>query len=147
MLDENEIHHELYIHLLCSTKNQQPVITPSLACFLYRYICEQALSCDCHVIGGQVFSDHFQLVVKFTPEVSVLDLMMTLKTATSLWMRTNYSELKQFEWQKSDFAFSISYEEVGTVIDKINRAKSFIDEIYPLLEAMVFTEDLQEVLE
>lgn len=147
MLDENEIHHELYVHILCSTKNQQHLITSSLTHFLYRYMCEQALSLDCHVIGGQVFSDHFQLVVKFTSEVSVSDLMVTLKTATSLWLRTNFSELKQFEWQKSDFAFSVSYEEVSTVIDKITKAKSFIDEIYPLLESVHFTDDLQEVLE
>src|ERR1700722_19175211 len=147
MFDENEIHHEMYLHFLSSTKNQQPVIIPSIAQYLYSYMCDLALTCDSHVIGGKVFSDHFQLVLKFSPDFSLDDLMKTIKVGTALWIRTNCSEIKDFEWQKSDFAFSVGFDEVIDILDKFKKPKPFIDELYPILDANGLKYDPKGVLE
>ena len=146
--DENAIHCEMYLHLLWSTKNQQPVIPTSVTQNLYLYIYDLALSQECHLVGGQVFSDHIQLVIKFSPDIAMSDMITTLKVATLLWIRTNIPEMSNFEWQKSDFAFSVSFEEVGALIAKIKNSKSFLEEIHSVLDENISIEsDLSEVLE
>lgn len=130
--DENEIYGEMYLHLLWSTKDQQPVLSP-IAQYLYNYLCEQALSCECNVISGRVFSDHIQLVIKFSPDIILSDLMTTLKVSTALLIRTNFPEMKSFEWQKSDFSFTVGSEEVCSIIDTKSDTRPFVEEISILL--------------
>lgn len=84
---------------------------------------------ECDFIGGQVFSDHIQLIVKASPEIALEELITTLKVGTSLWVRTNYPGLKDFEWQKSNFSLSISVEDIGSLLDKIKSAQPFLTAI------------------
>lgn len=144
IFDDNAIHSEMYIHLGWSTKNQQPVLS-SIAPYLYHYMCELASSHCCNVVNGQVYSDHVQLVVKFSPDTILSDLMTTLKVASSLLIRTNFPEMKEFEWQKSDFMFSLSAEDVFSIIN--NNAKPFPEEVCIILNNNGLKFDLQEVLE
>jgi REP element-mobilizing transposase RayT len=144
MFDDNAIHCEMYVHLAWSTKNQESILLP-LASYLYNYLCEVALSLDCHIIEGKIFSDHVQLVTKYSPEISLSNLITSLKVASSLLIRTNFPELKDFEWQKSDFLFSVSPEEVCSTIN--SKAKLFREEVCILLENNRLEYNLQDVLE
>lgn len=145
--DEDEIYHEMYVHLLWSTAKQQPSIPSSLFPSLYSYMCDSALTHECYVIAGQVFTDHIQLIVKFSPHTPLTDLIKTLKLSSLLWLRTNFPTMKNFEWQGSDFAFSVSSEEVGSLIEKIQNAKAFSEEVLLLLDQNEMQHDLLEVLE
>lgn len=144
--DENAVEHEMYVHLVWSTKNQKPVLS-SIAQYLYHYICDQVLSCECNVISARIFNDHIQLVVKFSPDISLSNLIITLKVATSLLIRTNFPEMKNFEWQKSDFAFSVGHDEACSIIDTKSDAKGFAEVISILLNNNGLEYNLQDVLE
>lgn len=143
---EDEIHHELYVHILWSTICQKPLITPSVVPHLYDYMGNLTLNEGCHLIGGSVFSDHLQLVIRFSPDTVLYDLIINLKVASLLWMRTNFPEIENFEWQESDFAFTVSTDEVGALIDKIKKAKLFKDEVFVLLDQNEMEYDSVEVL-
>lgn len=145
--DENEIHHELYIHLLWSTKCQQSSITPNVIPHLYQYLCNLTFNEGCHLIGGSVFPDHIQLVIRFSPDTILSDLITNLKVASSLWIRTNFSEMERFEWQGSDFGFTVGVDEVGALIERIKEAKLFKEEVFPLLDESEMEYDPVEVLE
>lgn len=146
-IDEDEIYHELYARILWSVETQQSLIVPAMAQKIYNYLCDVALKHDSHVIGGKVFQDHVQLIIKFSPHYSFEDLLKNLKVASMLWIRTNFPSMKSFEWQKSDFAFSLGSQDVGSVIEKINNTKSFLDEVHSLLEEHEIQYDRQEILE
>lgn len=81
-----------------------------------------------------VFCDHIQLVIKFTPDTIFSDLITNLKVASLLWMRTHFPEIERFEWQKSDFGFTVGMDEVGVLIERIKKAKSFKEEVFSLLD-------------
>lgn len=115
----------MYLHLLWSTKNQKSSIPTHIVSQLYHYICDVTLLNNCQTIGGQVFSDHLQLVVKFSPEIRLADLIINLKVVTLLWMRTNFPEMRDFEWQKSDFSLTVSTKEVGPLVNKITQSGCF----------------------
>lgn len=141
--DENEIYHEMYIHLLWSTKNQQPVLSP-IAPYVYTYLCDLALSNNCHLVSGKVFSDHVQLIIKFNPDITLSDLLITFKTATSLWISSTFPELKDFEWQISDFSFTVDHENPFVIDTKI---KPFSELIEVVLAENGLDYDLRDVLE
>jgi len=141
--DENEIVHGMYIHIVWSTRNQMPVLD-SIAQYLYQYICDKALDLECHVIDGRAFNDHVQLIVKFNPHVSIDNLVKTLKDATSMLIRSNIPELKTFEWQQSEFFFTVSSEEACSIIT--TKAKPFKNEICNILKQNGLNYKLKEVL-
>ena len=145
--DEDEIYHEMYVHLLWSTISQKPLITPSVVPHLYDYLCNLTLNEGCHLIGGSVFCDHIQLVIKFTPDTIFSDLVTNLKVASLLWIRTNFPEIERFEWQKSDFGFTVGVDEVGALIERIKKAKLFKEEVFSLLDQNEMKYDSVEVLE
>lgn len=145
--DEDEIHHEMYVHLLWSTISQNPLITPLVVPHLYDCLCDLTLNEGCHLIGGSVFCDHIQLVIKFTPDTIFSDLITNLKVASLLWIRTNFPEIKGFEWQKSDFGFTVGVDEVGALIDRIKKAKLFKEEVFSLLDQNEMKYDPIEVIE
>ncbi len=144
--DENEIHHELYLHLLWSTIDQKPLISHAVERFLYDYLCDMALTQKCHLIGGCIFDDHIQIVLKFSPDTVLSDLIKNLKVASMLWLRTNFRELREFEWQKSEFAFTVDIDEVGELLGKIKNSKTFEQEVYSLLAQNKMEYDRLEVL-
>lgn len=132
--DENEIHHELYLHILWSTIGQKSLIPHSAERFLYNYMCDLALTEKCHLIGGCIFGDHIQIVIKFSSQTILSDLVKNFKVGSLLWLRTNFHELKEFDWQRSDFSFTVGIEEVGAVLEKIKNSKRFVQEVYSLLD-------------
>lgn len=126
--DEDEI-HELYIHLIWSTCRQAAIISPDVAKSLYNYIGDLALQNDCNLIGGKIFADHLQLIIKFHPNIILQNLITDIKVGSALWVTTNFSEMQDFAWQQSDFCFSVSPEEVGALINRIENSSLFINEI------------------
>lgn len=144
---DDVITHELYIHLMWSTTSQKALITPSVIPHLYDYVSNLTLNEKCHLIGGSIFCDHIQLVIKFSPDTMLSDLITNLKVGSSLWIRTNFPEIEKFEWQKSDFGFSVHTDKVGSLIEKIKKAKSFKEEVFYLLDQNEMKYDSAEVLE
>ncbi len=142
--DEDEVFGEMYVHIAWSTRDQKPLLSP-FAQYLYQYICDLALTCECHVVDGRVFSDHVQLVVKFSPDISFANLITNFKVATSMLIRTQVAGMKDFEWQKSDFGFTVSSEEACSTID--HNAKTFSIAVCELLNQNDIQYDLKDVLE
>lgn len=145
--DEDLVYHEIYFHFIWSTDKQEQLMTPSIASALYAYIGDLALTQECHLIGGQVHTDHLQLIVKATPNNALGTLLATLKDFSSVWLRTNIPTMKDFKWQKSDFAFGVSFSEVGMMIEKIKNGKSFREEVYSILDENGMEYDRLEVLD
>ena len=144
--NESEIYHGMFAHIIWSTMAQQPSLS-SVTQHLHDYICDLALLQSCHVISGRILSDHVQLVVKFSPNTILERLITTLKVETSLCMRSNYTELRNFEWQKSDLCFTIGGSKVKKVINSFNSAGNYSEEIRKIFKHNGVTEDINQFLE
>lgn len=145
--DENEVHCEMYLHLLWSTKDQKPMILPTFSKQLCHFISEFALENECSLIASNAPADHIQLLIKVTPEFLLSNFLIGVKAATTMWIRTNFPEFSHFKWQNSDCSFSVSFEEVGCMINKINQSKIYIEEVYQYLDAYCIQYDVNEVLD
>lgn len=136
---------EMYYHIMWSTKNQNPCIPEPCASQLLSWMGDLALSIECHVIDGKIASDHIQLVVKGCINVSLETLMITLKSGSLLLVKNYFPEIGSFDWQKSDFAFSVSSEDVEFVF--IKDTLSFSEMMLSFLDQNDISFDLKEILE
>lgn len=107
---------QVYIHLVFSTKNREPFITPAIAAELYPYMAK-VLHDECKspakIIGG--VSDHSHCLINLSRTISIAELVEVLKTSTSKWIKKKGSEFKEFYWQTGYGTFSVSRSNIAAV--------------------------------
>lgn len=106
---------QLLLHIVFSTKDRTPWITPDVAERLYPYIggvvrAERGALLD---VGG--VEDHVHMYLRWRPDGSMSDLMRTVKTRTSKWIHDEFPSLLQFAWQEGYSAFSVSKSQEDAV--------------------------------
>jgi REP element-mobilizing transposase RayT len=132
-------HSNLLYHLVFSTKNRLPLITPNLQEELYRYLGgiirgEGGILLE---IGG--INDYVHLLAKFNPSRSVSDMLGDLKANSSRWVNDKKMKLRKFGWQEGFGAFSVSESQVPAVTkyiqsqEKHHRKQTFQAEYIELL--------------
>jgi putative transposase len=101
------------VHIIFSTKNRAPTITPSLRPRLWNYvggICHNH-KIFCHAVGGA--ADHLHLLIEIPADSSLAKAVSVIKANSSRWMTQNGPK---FSWQENYAAFSVSHSLVPAVI-------------------------------
>jgi len=113
----------ILIHLIFSTKNREPFLSPEIDAELYPYIASifKAMKSPALIIDGA--SDHLHTLLSLSRVVTVADLVEEVKTESSKWIKTKGREFRNFYWQNGYGAFSISQSQVPTVKRYIRRQK------------------------
>ncbi len=103
----------LLYHIVFSTKDRYPFITPDVEERLFEYIggTIRALGGICLEIGG--VQDHIHFIVKLKPTLNVSKFLEKLKPSVTKWARTTINP--KFEWQDGYGAFSIGESQVPGV--------------------------------
>ena len=98
----------LRYHLVWSTKDRRPLITPEWRERLYGYM--GGILTNRHgrllAIGG--IADHVHLEVSLPSNVTVADALNALKSNSSHWIHENLPGLDHFAWQEGYAAFTVS---------------------------------------
>ena|ERR1700741_2368083 len=131
----------ILIHLIFSTKNREPFLTPEIDAELYPYMASifAAMKSPALLINGT--SDHLHILFSLARVVAIADLVEEVKTGSSKWIKTKGRNLRKFYWQSGYGAFSISQSQVSTVKRYISRQKehhrrvTFQDEYRKFLKA------------
>jgi putative transposase len=117
----------LLYHIVFSTKDRRPIITPQYEARLYDYIggiIRQSGGISLELNGTD---DHIHLLAKLRPDRAVSDVLRDLKANATGWMHDVFPSLKDFSWQRGYGAFTVSQsnvEEVRRYIARQNRAPS-----------------------
>ena len=126
------------LHLIWSTHNREPRLLSAWRGELHAYlhgICEHVGACL--LLGGSV-EDHVHCYVGIPATVSVADLVGTLKSNSSRWIRERFDPA--FAWQTKYAAFSVSKsaeEQLFAYIrgqEKHHRRRSFREDRVEFLE-------------
>src|SRR5688572_903725 len=106
----------ILIHLVFSTKNREPFITPAIESELHPYMAKifRELKSPSLAIDGT--SDHVHMLFSLSRIITVADLVEELKTNTSKWIKTKGREFKHFHWQRGYGAFSIGQSNVMSLM-------------------------------
>jgi len=137
----SDSHTNLLYHIVFSTKDRRPLITPEYETRLYDYIggtLRQAVGICLELNGTE---DHLHLLAKLRPTRAVSDVLRDLKANASGWMHDVFPSLKDFSWQRGYGAFTVSQSNVEEVRRYITKQKehhrkvSFRDEFIKFLKA------------
>lgn len=124
----------LLIHIVFSTKERAPTLTPAIRPGLCAYLATVARNenCECLRVGG--IADHVHLAVRISRTTAIADLVEKLKTSSSKWLKTQAPTLKDFSWQRGYGAFSVGPGDLDPLIAYIDkqeehhRARTFQEE-------------------
>ena len=140
-LDMPQSLSSILIHLIFSTKDREPFLTPEIDAELYPYMASifKALKSPALIINGT--SDHVHTLFSLSRVVTVANVVEEVKTESSKWIKRKGTEFRNFHWQSGYGAFSIGQSQVSTVKRYIGRQKqhhrrvTFQDEYRKFLKA------------
>ena len=128
------------VHVIFSTKERIPLLTNALRPRLHAYLATVARTagCECYRAGG--VADHVHLAIRLSRTLTTADLVETLKTSSSKWLKTQSAETAGFSWQRGYGCFSISPPDVEKLCAYIDgqeehhRTRTFQEEFRTFLE-------------
>ena len=114
---------KLYVHCVWATWDRQPFLTPPVEARLYGAISAKchALRCEAIAIGGDL--DHVHLLARYVPALSIAELVQEVKGCSSHLINHEIASHREFRWQGSYGAFTVSPGGVKKVADYIHNQK------------------------
>jgi putative transposase len=129
----------LLYHIVFSTKDRRPVITPEYEVRLYDYLGGTIRNMSGISLERNGTEDHVHLLAKLRPDCALSDVLRNLKANATGWMHDVFPSLKNFSWQRGYGASTVSQSNVAAVRQYIVRQKehhqkiSFRDEFIQFL--------------
>jgi REP element-mobilizing transposase RayT len=105
----------LIYHIVFSTKERKPLITPDRQDRLYEYIVGIVRGLGGIALAINGMRDHVHLLVKLRPDKSLSEILRDLKSNSSSWMHDVFPDAKDFSWQNGYGAFTVSVSQVEIV--------------------------------
>ena len=112
----------VFTHTVFSTKNHFPFMeNPLLRHELHVYIQAmlQKMGCKSITVGGA--ADHIHILYVLSKTVSIADMIMNVKRATSLWIKKREHSLLGFAWQGSYAIFPVDLLKIDIVRNYIEQ--------------------------
>jgi REP element-mobilizing transposase RayT len=127
------------VHIVFSTKNHSPFLSPAIRNELFPYIATVCTGCKSHAhkIGG--VEDHIHVVCSLSRTITIAALIEEIKTNSSKWIKTKGREFQRFGWQNGYGAFSIGQSQLDSV-------KRYIESQPEHHKKMTFQEEFREFL-
>lgn len=130
----------VYQHIVFSTKNRQPHLSPAFRQELFPYLATAINNQQCRalLVGGH--QEHIHALVSMGKTILTSDLIKEIKRTSSIWAKEKASSLRDFAWQEGYGAFSVSYSNLDHVREYIlhqethHRQMSWEDEYRTLLD-------------
>ena len=143
--------YSLRYHLIFSTKERRPWITPDRRSDLHAYLGGTVRGLDgvAESVGG--VADHVHLLLSLKTTHTIADFVRDLKRSSSRWVHEQHQQ--QFAWQEGYSVFSVSKSQEPAVKKYIadqakhHKKEDFKSELRRLLRAHGIEFDEQYVFE
>ncbi len=98
----------LHYHLIWSTQDRQPYLTPNIEKVLYKVIYRKAeeLGLNIHAAGN--VDDHVHIVLSIPPKIAIADSVRHLKGASAFVINHMQGSSGEFKWQAGYGVLTIS---------------------------------------
>jgi len=130
----------ILVHLVFSTKHREPVLSSVLQADLHPYLAATLDHIDCPSLQVGGVADHVHLLFGLSRTKTIAEIVETVKTASSRWIKSKDPRLANFHWQSGYGAFSVSQSDADQVVAYIenqaehHRKRTFQEEYRLLLE-------------
>jgi putative transposase len=115
---------QVYLHIVFSTKNREPLIKQSWEETLYKYVSGIITNKGHKPLAINGMPDHIHLFIGFKPIMSISDLVREIKKSTSSYINDNKLLNGKFYWQEGYGVFSNSHSQIKEVCTYIQNQKN-----------------------
>jgi len=126
---------QLFYHVVWSTHNRQPWLTPEVETVIYRIIRAKANDLEGMVFALNGTMDHTHLVAAIPPKIAVATFVGQVKGVASALFNKEHAEM-HFAWQAEYGVFSFDKKRLPNVVAYVERQKEHhqVGAIIPILE-------------
>ena len=110
-------------HIIFSTKDRNKWIDESWADDLYGYIGGTLSRIGCKMLTAGGTSDHIHLLSVIDKNLTMPDVIRTIKSSSTTWIRKSIRNKKAFAWQNGYASFSIGKSQVARVENYIRNQR------------------------
>ena len=103
----------LMAHVIFSTKNREPFITPDIEPELFAYLGGILKNHESRLLDAGGTADHVHLLISQSKNIALSSLMKDVKKDSSSWIKTKGRQFRNFHWQDGYGAFSIGRSEIS----------------------------------
>jgi putative transposase len=104
------------VHLIFSTKNRERFLTPEIREELHPYLATVLHEDGCPSLQVGGVEDHVHLFFGLSRTRTMAQVVETVKTSSSKWIKTKGLGFAEFHWQAGYGAFSVSQSNAAAVI-------------------------------
>ncbi len=114
---------KIYIHLIFSIKNREPVLTDDTRAALHGYLGGILRDLDSPAVEINSEPDHAHLLFTLSRTHTLSDIVSQIKRGSSPWLKTQNKAYAKFHWQNGYGAFSVSQSAVEEVCEYIRNQR------------------------
>ncbi len=92
----------LIAHVVFSTKNREPLITPEIEPELFAYVGGILKNNESRLLDAGGTADHVHLLISQSKNIALSFLMKDVKKDSSSWIKTKGREFRHFHWQDGE---------------------------------------------
>jgi REP element-mobilizing transposase RayT len=112
----------VYVHLVFSTKDRKRYLqNAELRNALHAYIGAISKNLNCSPIRVGGVEDHVHVLANLARDITIGNWVKEVKRLSSIWLKTQSTDLQDFRWQRGYSCFSVSRSNLEAVTDYINR--------------------------
>jgi len=115
--------NNIWVHVVCNTKDKAPFIKEEFEHGLFRFMTEQLVEMGCFVEEINGVPDHVHVLFRLSPTKSISEVMKQLKGSSSFWINDKKLTKEKFNWQTGYASFSVSEFYVEKIKNYIRRQK------------------------
>ena len=130
----------LHYHVIFSTKDREPWITPTMQDRVWSYLAGIAQTNKMNPIQIGGMPDHVFLVLGLPTTLSLSEVLHLIKGGSSKWIKDEFPGMRGFAWQDGYAAFTVSKSNLSEVVAYVknqaehHRIKTFQEEYLAFLD-------------
>jgi putative transposase len=107
---------QVFVHVIFSTKERKPVLTPRIRDRLFPYIGGIARQKGFLALEVGGVEDHVHALISVPSSMPLMTSVDALKGVSSNWMHGQFPELQGVRWQEGYGGFSVGASEVDRIV-------------------------------
>ncbi len=127
---------QLFYHLIWTTKNRQPLLTPEVEPVIYDLLRSKAIGLEATLFALNGVEDHVHMVVAVPPKVALATFIGQVKGVASARFNQSNQSATPFYWQEEYGAFSFDGKRLPNYVAYVNNQKHHhaAGNVIPILE-------------
>lgn len=113
--------YDLKAHIIWVTKYRYKVLKDGIATRIRDLLRQTCDSLNIHIIRGHVGADHVHMYISYPPQLSVTEIVKSLKGRSSRRIQEEFKELGKRYWGRHFWAIGYAAFSAGDITDEMIR--------------------------